>query len=378
MPLKNQFVVKVILSNVFAFVVLSAFSQHESFFIAPITQYESTQSFGYKPTAKTVSETVNYVNFVERTEREFNKEGYLTSCEVYNVNPVLTQSVKYIFQTGKLIEIEELSDLIYQEDESEAKKYLSATAHYAYDNDNRLISYEVIIEGGMEENSVYHIHYPEKDLVRYYFMYDNDSALVAEKTILKSRDLTTVTQTEYQNGDTMLVNIHVFNHNNDKIEFIIKRKEDGTLKEYTHEYYEYKYDKNNEKVVEKSFYTTATGEKFLYETRQFVSDSKQRKIITNNYEDGETSNTRILNANNQLIAETAIESGRIIYDEMGSEMQNVCTKTTEVKFQRKSTNDSEVVTKSTVIKYLDEKGTVIFETTNETVKHLNYTFYSPR
>jgi len=303
------------------------YAQDNNPFYFPLTVYETTESLGYKPEVKTVTEYENK----SKTVKSFNRKGVLISDESYLKNDngyYLLEKVNYHFQKGRLTGIEavfevELMETEDSEDMSVRKVvYETETADYTYDKKGRLKAYAVLDR--YYNNQVFHVHYPDQSTTQYYYMKtDSDSTLVYERKLIEQREFKTEQETQYINGEAEYTNNRYFkngkaykliseshtdnkitqyssylNEYGDETEFIVSEKQDNEtdFKDTWHEYLTYEYDEDGVKL--KEFHTNEFEKKALYEERKIDYTDNQKTVTTKSYSGNDWVNTETIETYN--------------------------------------------------------------------------------
>jgi len=292
---------------IFLFSIKLLFGQD---FIAPVTNFETIHSLGFKENAKTVTEYVKEnQGFETKMIFHFNKSGLLTAKETYadneegryyynsdNEGRHVLEKTTYQFKRKKMvaIEISTIKEAFsFDEDgfPAEESTYYMVTAKlpYVYDKKGRLIAYTVSED---DEESTFHLSYLNDSEVNYYFMQNEKDSVLVYKTITEQDDsekkLTTI---NYENGMATTVGEYYFKNDILYQSFISIEDSEGNTTRTEWEYNDYndpiKYTRLVKKrgnqpfvIVEKSGYKYEYAEDGTQLKEYHTDDFKNYHLVT--------------------------------------------------------------------------------------------------
>lgn len=226
--------------------LLSATSLFAQKFIPPMSNFETTQSLGFKNGAKTVTEyVINKYDHENKMVYYFNKEGVLTAKETYeNNNPEfyyyesdkegrhLSEKITYQFKGNRLIAVEigELVDVVSDDSVEKMNGQTMDTKKlpYSYDKKGRLKSYTVF--NGFEGESTFHLSYLNQNVIQYYFLSNEMDSILIHETITELDGVSKkVTEIEYEKGEKGRIEEYFYQNDTQVQSISLESNADGTM-----------------------------------------------------------------------------------------------------------------------------------------------------
>lgn len=238
---------------VFLFPVNFLFGQY---FTAPMSNFETTQSLGFKNGAKTVTEYAkNESGYENKKVYYFNENGVLTSEESYEDNDPefnyyesdkegrhVSEKTTYQFKGNRLIAVE-ISEIVEEGMSEDANGMLQTNGlymdtkklPYVYDKKGRLKSYTVW--NRWEDELTFHLSYLNQNVIQYYFLSnEKDSILIHETKTELDGVSKKVTEIEYEKEEKDRIEEY-FYQNDKQVQFIsLVRNADGTMTQQIQNY----------------------------------------------------------------------------------------------------------------------------------------------